>query len=403
MAAFGNLLSSLELLSAKPLSPRERSELAPLGYSWVGLFRSSCLDLPSLLLLLRLEGDRERLRPIAMRWFQWSVWLRARPFLAWSIAVAAFGAAVVLRFVSDHALPAGFPYLTFFPAVILTAFFGGLGPGILCAVLSGLAAWYWFIPPFAGFAVNTSVGIALGFYAFIVTVDIVLIHVTHQALENLQRERTVSRGLYDQQRAMFQELQHRVANNMQFVGSLLALQKRKVTDHPEAAAAFDEARSRLDTIARVHRRLYDPETVSLPIERYLQDLSDDVVNTSSGRAKVICQVEATGVKFELTQLTTLSLIVVEALTNALKHAFVDRDAGQINISLVPTPEGRFQLVIADDGVGFDQAVDLQSARSLGQRIMQSLASQLGGSIVYIRDKGTRMEMVFQPNVGQEHL
>ena len=57
-------------------------------------------------------------------------------------AVAATGAALLLRMVLDPVLPPGFPYLTFFPAVVLTAFFFGLRPGIICAVLSGLAAWY---------------------------------------------------------------------------------------------------------------------------------------------------------------------------------------------------------------------------------------------------------------------
>ncbi len=52
-------------------------------------------------------------------------------------------------------LPPGFPFLTFFPAIMLTAFIGGTRPGILCAVLSVLSAWYWFIPPFMSFVVDT--------------------------------------------------------------------------------------------------------------------------------------------------------------------------------------------------------------------------------------------------------
>ncbi|MFD2236617.1 sensor histidine kinase [Aureimonas populi] len=321
-------------------------------------------------------------------------YIRHRALLAWGLSLAAFLVAVAVRFLVDHQLPPGFPYLTFFPAVILTAFFGGLWPGLACALASGLAAWYWFIPPVETFAVDSAVTIALAFYACIVAVDILLIHVMHRAVERLAAERGVTRALYDQQRVMFQELQHRVANNMQFVSSLLGLQKRRVAADPaSAAAAFDEARARLDTIGRVHRRLYDPDTVDQPFDGYLQALCEDVLS-AAGQGAVTCRVEACGLRFDLRTLTSLSLIVVEGLTNALKHAFPGREGGHIRITLRPLAQGRFQLDIADDGVGFDPQAGVSSA-SLGQRIVRSLAAQLGGSILYLNEGGTTMRLEFE--------
>ncbi len=331
-----------------------------------------------------------------MKLFEVSRRICATPILAWGLALTAFATALFLRFATDHLLPPGFPYLTFFPAVILTAFLGGLWPGILCAVLSGLAAWYWFIPPFGSFAVLPGTAIALGFYVFIVAVDIALIHFMHKSVARLSAERSTVDRLYNQQRAMFQELQHRVANNMQFVSSLLGLQKRKVMQDPGTAeAAFDDARARLDTISRIHRRLYDPETVNQPIRAYLCDLCADVVETS-GVERVRCEVEAPDVSFDLQHLTTLSLVLVEALTNALKHAFQGRESGLIRVVLTPLATGGYRLVVADDGVGFDGEIDPARSRSLGQRILQSLAGQLGGTIRYRRDNGTRMELDFAP-------
>ena len=70
-------------------------------------------------------------------------------------------AALLLRVALDSVLPPGFPYLTFFPAFILTAFFFGLRPGIICAGLSGLAAWYIVIPPFFSFDLSPPTTIAL--------------------------------------------------------------------------------------------------------------------------------------------------------------------------------------------------------------------------------------------------
>ena len=335
-----------------------------------------------------------------MNLFEVSARLRATPALSWGLALLCFVAALLLRFATNDVLPAGFPYLTFFPAVILTTFFCGLGPGILCAILSGLSAWYWFIPPFGTFEIHTGTAIALLFYTFIVGVDIVLIGAVHRGMARLEDERATVGRLYEQQRAMFQELQHRVANNMQFVSSLLGLQKRKVMQDPASAAvAFDDARARLDTISRIHRRLYDPETLKQPIRSYLADLSADILETSGAetiRVEIEMGPEMEGRSFELQHLTTLSLILVEAITNALKHAFQGRDSGTIRVGLAALGSGHYRLTVADDGVGFQGPVDPATSRSLGQRILQSLAQQLGGTIRYVSEGGTRMEMDFSP-------
>ncbi|WP_162600079.1 DUF4118 domain-containing protein [Azospirillum sp. TSH58] len=60
-------------------------------------------------------------------------------------ALATFAVALVARLALDDRLPAGFPFLTFFPAVIVTTFLAGMWPGILTALLSGLASWYFFL------------------------------------------------------------------------------------------------------------------------------------------------------------------------------------------------------------------------------------------------------------------
>ena len=87
---------------------------------------------------------------------QWDP-MRLSAMLRWGLALLAATLAIALRMVIDADLPAGFPYLTFFPAVILGSFFLGTGPGVLIAVICGLAAWYWFIPPFASFLVTGSI------------------------------------------------------------------------------------------------------------------------------------------------------------------------------------------------------------------------------------------------------
>lgn len=320
--------------------------------------------------------------------------LPAPPWFGDVAALGATGIAIALRHALDDVLPPGFPFLTFFPAVILTTFFFGLRPGIVCAVLSGLAAWYFFIGEANVFLFDAQTALALGFYAFIVTVDITLIHLMRVAGERLNAERAVSAQLYEQQRTMFQELQHRVANNMQFVAALLALQKRKVIDNPqEAADVFDEAQARLQTIARIHRRLYDPAQADQPVGQYLQELCSDLLDATGAR-NIVCLVDAPPVRLDLARLTTLSLLVVEVVTNALKHAFHGTERGTITIRFETLGAGQASLSIADNGPGIPATFDPDTSRSLGFRIVQGLAGQLDGTLTYANEGGTVVRLVF---------
>ena len=168
--------------------------------------------------------------------------LRAHAWFGHVFGMAAVVLALWLRWEIGDAL-VGFPFLTFFPMVVLTAFLGGIVPGALCAVFSGLAAWYFFVPPPGSFALEWPNGyLAIGVYAVLVSLNLCLIHAMFRALERLQAARVQADRQLERQRTMFAELQHRVANNMQFVSALLGLQKRRVAADPASApAALDEA------------------------------------------------------------------------------------------------------------------------------------------------------------------
>lgn len=305
----------------------------------------------------------------------------------------ACGLAVGSRFALFDILPSGLPFLIFFPFILLTTFCFGLRAGVLCAALSSLAAWYLFIPLYYSFAIGTKNAIALGFFVLVIGIDIALIHFMHQAASQLQEEQAITAGLYEQQRTMFQELQHRVANNMQFVAALLSLQKKKVGGSPAAVAALDEARVRLETISRIHRRLYDPERLRQPVGLFLQELCGDLLG-ATGATNIICLVDVPPIQLDLTKLTTLSLLVVEVVTNALKHAFTPDARGTITIRLEHLDAQRLGLTIADDGRGMPTGFKPESSRSLGFRISQGLASQLGGVLTHQDGPGTVVRVEF---------
>lgn len=328
---------------------------------------------------------------------------RQHGWLGYGLSLAAFAAALALRHRLAPVLPPGYPYITFFPAVILTAFLAGVRPGIFCAALSGLAAWYFFIGPPNSFVLHRPAVIALGFYVFIVSVDLALIHFMQVSVERLgaereavAREREVTAGLYEQQKTMFQELQHRVANNMTFVASLLHLQKRKVAASPATAtAALDEASHRIEVMARIHRRLYDPGSVELPVAQYFQEICHDLLD-ATGAKNIVVLVDMPAIKLDIARLMVLSLLMTEVVTNCLKHAFADDAPGNISLRLERLEPEDLSFTIRDDGCGLPDGYDPATSKGLGTRISQGLAAQLGGKLSVTGGKGlgTTTRLVF---------
>ncbi len=299
---------------------------------------------------------------------------------AW--AVVAFLAALGLRHALEGSLPPGFPFLTFFPAVIATAFVAGPGPGSLCAALSGVAAWYFFIPPAYTLSLTAASALALGFFVAIAAVDIALIHLMQRATARLAGERALTARLYEEQRLMFRELQHRVANNMAFVAGFLRLQGSRVADDPAIArGALDDAAARLVRMGRIHRQLYDPSRVGLPLGEVLRELAQDLV-AASGVPGISVRVSAVSAKLDLERLVPLSLLAAEVVTNSLKHAFRDRPGGEISLAVERPAPGRIAVVIADDGAAppSPRPSPSPSPLGLGQRIIEGLAAQLGATL-----------------------
>src|SRR3546814_1935044 len=104
-----------------------------------------------------------------------------RPWHAYLLATSFCLIAFAIRPVAEIAMPVGYPFVSFFPAVILTSFQFGVRPGIYAVVLSGLISWSFFIPPRMAFYLHPGVPFALVFYGAVVVVDIALIKLLQPA------------------------------------------------------------------------------------------------------------------------------------------------------------------------------------------------------------------------------
>lgn len=91
-------------------------------------------------------------------------------------AIAAFAAvlALMLRGVLAPMLGDQAPYLTLFPAIVFSAWYLGLGPSILTAVIGLAGVWYWFITPFHSFALDHPIPQISGMVGFLILVSLMI-------------------------------------------------------------------------------------------------------------------------------------------------------------------------------------------------------------------------------------
>ncbi len=301
---------------------------------------------------------------------------------AYLLAVGFAVAATFIRHAVDHLLPPGFPFLTFFPAVIIAAFLGGRGPGAVCGVISLLASWYYFIPPFNSLDLNAPVATALLFFTTVVVVDVLLIDGLQQRQARLEESQSKLAAMAEQQTLLFKELQHRVANNLASVSSMLRLQRRQIERDPASAARLlESADNRIELMGRVHRQLYDPAAGDLGLPDQIRNVVNQAQQVADA-SHVTIVVNAIDARMAVDRMMTLMLLVTEVINNSLKHAFEQGTPGHVRLTLDRIGIGRLRLTIADNGKGLDpaHANETPRHRGLGTTIIRGFVSQLHGEL-----------------------
>ena len=326
----------------------------------------------------------QRLRSIATR--------RMSPAIELLLTLIAFVIAFGLRYELEGSLPPGFPYLTFFPAVILTGFFVSTRAGVAVAVLCGLASWYYFLAPTHSWRLSGPAVLALVFYVFICATDLALIHMMRLALLKLDNERRHSDRLAQQNKTMFHEFQHRVSNNLQVIGSLIKMQQRNVSD-PAARAALQTASSRLRVVSTIQRQLHNPKRQTTDIGQLLKAILPEVTASNDASDRVELQVEAMPLVVSGDQATPVALIAVELVSNAMEHALVEGRRTTIRIE-IGHAEDRAFLRVCDDGPGLPEGFQPERSRSLGLRVAYQFTEQLEGVLSFRNQGGTVAELSF---------
>jgi chemotaxis family two-component system sensor kinase Cph1 len=182
-------------------------------------------------------------------------------------------------------------------------------------------------------------------------------------------------GLLQQKDFLIKEVNHRIQNSLQLVGSFLALQARASADE-RVKASLKEAQRRLTAVALVHRRLYRADQVeSVDLARYLEELIGEMQASMGEEWTGQIQVTLAPVSVATDRAVTLGLVLTELVINANKYAY-DGRPGPIEIAL-ESSRGRLRLIVADKGRGKHK-----SGEGFGSRMMAAMVAQLSGDLTY---------------------
>jgi len=205
-------------------------------------------------------------------------------------------------------------------------------------------------------------------------------------MDQIKLQRSARRAV-SQAELMAKEIDHRVMNSLQFVSGLLSMQSRALID-PDAIGHLKLAANRVAAVAQVHRHFYTDSTEQTSCIAFLRRLCADL-ESIVGRA---IQVSGDEGDIPTTSVQPIGLIVNELVTNAAKH-------GRGLIEVCYEIEGnQHALIVSDEGRDLPKDFNpAEASRSLGMRVVVSLAQQLGGVLTsgHRPDGGSCFKVSFQ--------
>ena len=218
------------------------------------------------------------------------------------------------------------------------------------------------------------------------------------AFEDVTERRTIEREkeellrqteeLLRQKDVLLREMEHRVANSLQIIASILMIKARTVTSE-ETRLHLHDAHQRVMAVAAVQQHLHASESYDqIEIGPYLTRLCESLAASMIGDSRPIAlQVLVNGGRAASAKAVSLGLIVTELVINALKHAFSkDRPDGQVVVSYqIDGPD--WKLVVSDNGTGKPESMSAPTRGGLGTTLVKALAQDLDAKVEVVSSPG----------------
>jgi two-component sensor histidine kinase len=191
---------------------------------------------------------------------------------------------------------------------------------------------------------------------------------------------------------LLQEVQHRVANSLQIIASVILQSARKVQSE-ETRSYLTDAHNRVMSVATLQQQLAASRLGEVALRPYLEQLCESIgASMIHDRKQIMLAVEVDESSVDADVSVSLGLVVTELVINCLKHAFPGRREGRIVVGYQARGPN-WALSVRDDGVGMPLHPGAGAA-GLGTSIVEALAKQLGSRVqVTANHPGTTVSLV----------
>lgn len=187
---------------------------------------------------------------------------------------------------------------------------------------------------------------------------------------------------------LYNEIHHRVKNNLNIVSSMLAIQAE--LEDKKTQDILKVSKDRIDSIALVHSMLYvsnDIEKVNAKL--FIEKLALNIQSTLDTHVSIIFKIKE--VELSLNEIIPLGLIINELLTNSFKYAFADTKNPKILIVL-HIRKNKATLTYHDNGIGCGKT---ECEQGLGLKLVDLNVKQLKGTLTRNRNDGLSYKIIYQ--------
>ncbi len=205
--------------------------------------------------------------------------------------------------------------------------------------------------------------------------------------ERMQDEKILTNNI-DEKDALLKEIQHRTKNSFNMITSLIYL-RSNAADSKETKNTLEELTFRVKSISDLYSLLYESHSFNeVQLEIYCIKVIESMVKLSE-RITINKYIEKITVSTK--NAATIGMIIVELLSNAIKHAFPESKKGKINIELRKI-NSLMVLNVEDNGIGLEKDFDITKIKSIGLHIVNLMVRQLNGNIKFIIENGTKIKI-----------
>lgn len=176
--------------------------------------------------------------------------------------------------------------------------------------------------------------------------------------------------------------------------SLLNTQSKYVKS-PEIYSAIRKSQSRLFAISLIHQRLYQSDNSNLvDLNSYIKNLLHYLQESFDEDSRIRYEMDVDRIMLQEDQAIPVGLILNESITNAIKYAFPNQQAGIIKVSM-KSEKDYYLLSIQDNGIGIKEEYSKKPSPSMGMTLIKGLSKQLNGSLKIEHNEGTFIQVQFK--------